>query len=801
MFKNYLKVAFRNLLRHKAYSLINIFGLAIGMSLCILVLIYVQDELSYDTFHEKSDRIYRIVQVEDHDGQILHYMRIGAGINYRMETDFPEAIEKTVRLLPAGEVWTKFGDELFREERLYVADETFFDIFSFKFLDGDPKTALKEPNSIVLNRTTAEKYFGSADWVGKMVRVDIPGVPLLEVKGVMEDMPANSHFHPDLLVSFSSIINEQNAQFFNQVFGNTVWSYILLKEGYPVIELENRLPEFLDKHLDENLKSRLVELYTQPLKDIHLRSSTDPFTEIEPENTGNITYLYIFSVIAFLVLLIACINFMNLATARSARRAREVGLRKVVGAVRQQLVNQFIGESLFIAFLALPLALGLTHLFLPLFNTVAGKEMKIAYFANPVLLPALVVIVLFVGFVAGSYPAFFLSAFRPVNVLKGQARAGGGLFRKILVVGQFVISIGFVVGILVILQQLNFMRSTDLGFNKKNTLVIPVFLPEPPQQRMDKMQVLKNEYSSHPRVSDVALTSSAPSEIRPIVNCRVEGTPEDEAKIVVQVAVDYEYLKALQIELLEGRDFSREYSTDVNEAFIVNEAVVQELGLESPIGTRIVLGNRSGTIIGVMRSIHWEPKRRFIAPMVFFLMPQAFTKIAVRINPEDMPGTMTFLEDKWKENITTRPFQYEFLGDMVDNLYKSERRLSGVVLYFTVLSLFIACLGLVGLSSYTAEQKTKEIGIRKVLGSSVSGVVMLLSRQFGKLVLIANLIAWPLAYYALHRWLQNFHYRISIRVEFFLLAAVLVLVIAFLSVSYQSLRAALTNPADALRFE
>jgi len=801
MFKNYLMVAFRNLKRQKGYSLINILGLAIGMALCLLILVYVQDELSYDGFHEKADRIYRIAQVEDHDGQILHYMRIGAGINSRLETDFPEAIEKTVRLLPTGEVWTKFDDKLYREERIYVADETFFDIFSFEFLDGDPENALKEPNSIVLNRTTAEKYFGSINCLGKMVRVDIPGVPLIEVKGVVGDMPVNSHFHPDALVSFSTIVNEQNEQFFNQVFGNTVWSYILLKDDYPIANLESRLPEFLNKHLDERLKNRLKELYPQPLKDIHLRSSTDPFTEIEPENTGNITYLYIFSAIAFLVLLVACINFMNLATARSARRAREVGMRKVVGAVKQQLIRQFIGESMFIAVLALPVAIGLAYLFLPVFNSLTGKEMGVSYFSNLVLLPALLAIVLFVGFVAGSYPAFFLSAFRPADVLKGQFKVGGGIFRKILVTGQFAVSIGFVIGILVFLQQLNFMRNTDLGFNKNNVLVIPVFLPEPPQQRMSKMQVLKNEFMNHPRVTEVALSSSVPSEIRPIVNCRVDGAPESEAKIVVQVAVDYEYLKTLRIELLDGRDFSRDYSTDVNQAFIVNEAVVRELGLESPLGTPLILGNRRGIIIGVMTSMHWEPKRRFVAPMVFFLLPQAFTEIAVRVSPEDMPGTLAFLEEKWKEKITTRPFQYEFLEDMVDSLYRSEQQMSNVVFSIAVLSLFVACMGLFGLASFTAEQKTKEIGIRKVLGSSVPGVVFLLSKQFGKLLLIANVIAWPLAYYALHRWLQNFYYRISIGLQFFVLSAVSVLVIAFISISYQSVKAALANPADALRYE
>lgn len=801
MFKNYLIVAFRNLKRQKGYSLINIFGLAIGMALCLLILIYVQDELSYDDFHEKADRVFRVVQEEDHDGQILNYMRIGAGINVRLETDFPEAIEKTARLFPTGEVYTRFEDKLYREERLYLADDAFFDIFSFHFYEGDPETALKEPNSLVLNRTTAEKYFGRTDCLGQMVTVDIPGAPLLEVKGVVEDMPRNSHFHPDLLVSLSTIVNEQNVQFFNQVFGNMVWSYILLKEGYPIQDLESRLPEFLDRHLDENLKDRLKRLYTQPLKDIHLRSSTDPFTEIEPENAGNITYLYILSGIALLVLLVACINFMNLATARSARRAREVGMRKVVGAFKKQLVRQFLGESLFLASLALPLSLGIAHLLIPLFNTLMGKDMRIAYFSNPVILPALVVIVVFVGLFAGSYPAFFLSAFRPSQVLKGQLRTGGGLFRKILVIGQFAVSIAFVAGVLVFMQQLNFMRNTDLGFDKENVVVIPVLLPEPPQQVMSKMQVLKNEYLRHPRIADVALSSSAPSEIRPILNCRPEASSEDEAKIVAQVAVDYEYLETLKIELLEGRNFSREHSTDVNQAFIVNQAAAQELGLDSPIGTQLRLGARRGTIIGVMTSMHWEPKRRFIAPMVFYLFPQAFTEIVLRISPEDIPGTLGFLEEKWRENITTRPFRYEFLGDMVDDLYKSERQLGRVIFNLTMLSIFVACLGLFGLASYTAEQKTKEIGIRKVLGSSVPGVVFLLSKQFGKLILIANVIAWPLAYYLLHRWLQGFYYRISLGLQFFALSAVLVLFIAFVSISFQSIKAALSNPADALRYE
>jgi len=803
MIKNYLKVAFRNILRHKVYSLINIFGLAIGMALCLLILVYVQDELSYDGFHEKADRVYRIAQTEDHNGDLTNVMRIAPGATARLEIDFPEAIEKTVRIFPAGEVWTKYEDRLFREDKVYVVDDSFFDIFTFDFISGNPETALKEPNSIVLNRTTAEKYFGETDAFGKMIEVDMPGAPLLKVTAVVEDMPGNSHFHPDFLVSLSTIRNEQNAPFFDVMQGNVVWSYLLLKEEYSAIELESNFTGFLDKHLNETQKKLVKKYYLQPLMDIHLRSSTDPYTEIEPENSGNITYLYIFSVIAVLVLLVACINFMNLATARSTRRAREVGLRKVVGAFKQQLVRQFIGESVFMGVLALPVAIGLAHLFLPVFNSLAGKEMVIGYFTSPVLIPAMAVIVLFVGFVAGSYPAFFLSSFQPVKVLKGELKTSGSgsLFRKILVIGQFAVSVGFVIGILIISQQMNFMRSANLGFNKDNVIVLSFILPEPAEQRLGKMEVLKNEYLSYSAITDVALTSGAPSEIRGIVRGRVDGTPANEAKLMVMVPVDYEFCKTLQIELTEGRDFSREHGTDLMQAFIINEAVAQELGLESPLGKQLVLNNQKGTVIGVMKSMHWEPKRRVIFPMVFQVNPQAFFKMVVRVNSDDIPGTLAFMEKKWKENITNRPFQHQFLDDMIDNLYKSERRLSNVVFNFTLLSIFVACLGLFGLASYTAEQKTKEIGIRKVLGASVSGVVLLFFKQFGKLILIANIIAWPLAYYGLHKWLQNFFYRISIGLEIFVLSALLVLVIAFISISYQSIKAAISNPADALRHE
>ncbi|NQT79071.1 MAG: ABC transporter permease [Candidatus Aminicenantes bacterium] len=803
MFNNYLKIALRNIIKHKAVSFINVLGLAIGMALCILILVYVQDELGYDSFYENADRIYRVAEKEDHNGKIEDYVRTGPGITTKMETDFPDIVEKTVRVMPAGQdvVWVKIGDKRFREDRTYVADSTFFEMFSSEFVKGTQDTALTEPNSLVITESTAEKYFKNEDALGKILRIDIPGVPLLKITGVVKDVPSNSHFHFDLLVSMSTIRNEQNARFFDLMYGNAVWSYILVKENYPIEELEAQLPAFLDRHLNQTQKKILKSLYFQPLKDIHLHSHT--WSEIETEKSGNILYLYIFSAIAFLILLIACINFMNLATARSVNRAREVGLRKVIGATRRQLINQFIGESIIISFVALPLAILVSYLFLPVFNSLSNKEMSIAYFANPILLLGLIGIILFVGFFSGSYPAFFLSAFKPVDIIRGKLKAGtkSAILRKILVVFQFAVSIGFVVGAIFILRQMYFMRNTDLGFNKENVVIVQVNLPVPAAMRANTMEYLKREYLQHPGVSSVSMTSGVPSDIRGIVNGRVEGTPADEATLMVWVATEHDFVKTLEIEIKEGRDFSKEFSTDLKDSFIINEAVAQKLNLESPVGKRIVVGGRNGTVVGIFKTLHWEPKLREIFPMVFYVEPNRCNKLAVKVNPENIPETLAFMEKKWQENVTNRPFQYEFLEDMLDNLYKSEQRLSSVVKYLTVLTIFIACLGLFGLASFMAEQRTKEIGIRKVVGASISRIVMLLSKEYAKLIVIANVIALPVTYFIMRDWLQNFYYRIKLGLEWFVLSAVLVLVIALISVSYQAMRAASADPVDALRFE
>ncbi len=804
MFKNYIKVAFRNLFRQKIYSLINILGLSIGMALCIAIVLFVRDELSYDQYHKNADRMYRVVAIEEFNNRLSHYKRIGPGVTARLHADYPDIVEQMTRLLPAGEVWTKFGEKLFHEERVFLAENSFFDMFTFDFIRGDRQTALAEPNSLVLNSSTAQRYFGTSDALGKMVSVDMPGAPVLKITAVVADAPGNSHFHPDMLVSLSTVLNEQNAAFFENLTGNAVWGYLLLKENCDPGAFEAQLGFFLDKYLSEAEREIIHELYLQPITDIHLHSTRDPWTEIEPENLGNISYIYIFSAIALCVLLIACFNFMNLATARSINRAREVGLRKVVGAQRRQLLIQFLGESILIAFISLPIAVLLLYVLLPLLNNLTGKALTLAALADPILIAALFGIFVAVGLISGSYPAIFLSAFRPIAVLKSKLSPTGSsaLVRKILVVGQFTVSILFLVALIVIFQQMHFMLNSDLGYEKENAIVVPTLLPVPPDLRARSMEVVKDEFLRHPDIIGVSAASAAPGDIRGLVPTRLESTPEEEAAFITQVAVDFDYLTTLHIKIDGGRNFSEEFGTDVNESYIVNEEMLDELGIESPLGTRLVVNGQLGSIIGTFSGMHWEPKRRIIAPMIFYVQPLACTQLIVKVKDgANLSAALDFMEQKWDETISSRPFQYHFLDEMVGNLYKTETRLSDVVFFFTLLTIFVSCLGLFGLASFTTEQRTKEIGVRKVLGASSAGIVLQLTGQFGKLILLANCIAWPLAYLATQRWLQTFYYRIPVKAENFVAAALLVAAVAFFAVSYQSVKAAMANPAVSLRDE
>ena len=780
------------MIRHKTFSLINISGLAIGMACCLLITIFVQDELSYDRFHENADRIYRIASEENRRGVIANYPFVFSGIPPILQSDYSEVLDY-VRFDPRENVLISSEDKEFYEERLFYTDASVFDMFTFPLLKGDPKTALKEPYSLVLTQKMADKYFRGVDPVGQTLTVD--NEKDYKITGIMENVPRNSHIKFDCLASIATL--EAQDPRYGKLWAWNCYTYLLLPKDYSYPDLESKFPDFIRRHRGE----KAVEAYTfylQPLTRIHLHSHLG----FEIEANGDIRYVYIFSAIAFFILLIACINFMNLSTARSAKRAKEVGLRKVLGAERSRLIKQFLGESLALSLVALPAAVALIELFLPAFNTLTGKELRIDYFGNSVVFLGLIGILLFVGILSGTYPAFFLSAFRPAAVLKGRLKTGAGssLFRKILVVVQFSISIVLIAGTIIITNQLDFIRDKKLGFDKDHVIVIPVMR----SGIGHNFETFKRELLQSPNVQSVSGSTSVPSFVPTRSVFIPEGAEEGQRLTLRNVLLDIDFIQTFGMEIKEGRDFSRDFATDAKEAFIVNEAAVQEFGWESAVGKKLIdLEGPRGSVIGVVKNFHFRSKHQKIEPLVFSLLPSSryVYLISVKINPSNIRDTLSFLKSQWEKFSPEWPFEYFFLDDNYDRLYKSEERLRHVFLTFTFLGIFIACLGLFGLAAFTTEQRTKEIGIRKVLGASVPNILILLSKEFTKWVVLANVIAWPIAYFAMNSWLRNFAYRISIEWWMFILAAVLVLVVALCTVGFQAAKAALANPSDALRYE
>ena len=794
MFRNYLKVAVRNLFRHKAYSFINVSGLAIGMACCILILLYVQDELSYDRFYENADQIYRLeANVKTRSGETGKWPATSGPMAPTLLDDYPE-ITQAVRIKPVGTMLISYEKVSCYEEHLLFADLSIFDVFTFPLIRGDPKTALQQPNSIVVTQAIAEKYFGNADPMGKLLRLDNKHDYI--VTGVLQKVPSNTHLKFDFLASISSLntLNDRVAFLFNNWGSFMLSTYILLPEGYPPVQLEEKLSLFAEKVMAKLTGAGFeFAFYLQPLTRIYIESESD------------IRTIWIFSAIGFFILFIACINFVNLSTARSANRAKEVGMRKVVGANRMQLIKQFLGESVLLSSIALLLSVALVELSLPTFNILSGKELAISYFDNKLFLFSLFAITLFVGILSGSYPAFLLSAFRPVEVLKGSLRTGlkSPLLRRILVVFQFVLSIILLIATGVVHDQLGYMRNKRLGFNKEQVVAMPI-LKDPSLRK--KYELIKNELLRNPRILNATASSQVPRSSFEGYVIRREGNEGSEAKMMGNLFVDYDFIETLGMELAAGRNFSKDSATDETKGFIFNESAVRELGWESSqasIGKQIEWDGwqKGRIIIGVVKNFHFLSLRHEIEPIVMILWPERFNFISVRIRPDDIPTTLALLENKWHEFAPGYPFEYSFLDDDFDKLYRAEDRLRKTFGCFSLLAIFIACLGLFGLTSFATEQRTKEIGIRKILGASVSGIVLLLSKEFTKLVIVSNLIAWPIAYYAMNRWLQDFAYRIHIGLGTFLLAGAIALAIALLTVSFQAIKAALANPVEALRYE
>ncbi|MDN5200910.1 ABC transporter permease [Fulvivirgaceae bacterium BMA10] len=799
MLKNYFKVAIRSLLRHKSYSFINIFGLSIGFTCCMLIVLFIQNELSYDRFHDNLDNIVRAHRESRFDGNVRSGVTTPTALLPTLKKSLPE-VQTGVRLFNVsnfGPTVVKYENRLFQETRFFFADSTFFDVFSFKLTQGNPKEALTQPNSVVLTKSIARKFFGAEDPIGKNLLID--NRREYKVTGVMEDIPKNSHIHPDFVASFSSLRASRE-----EIWGSANYStYLLLHEEHNLKAMQAKIDARIEKELSDWITNEgdYMTYKLMPLKDIHLKSELN---EIEPG--GDIRYVYIFSAIALLILVIACINYMNLATARSSERAKEVGLRKVMGAFKAELFKQFMNEALIISFLALILSFCLVYFILPYFNNLTEREITFYLFDNPLLLWGSIGITLFVGFLAGSYPALALSSFSPSVVLKGNFKTSqsGTLLRKILVVFQFSVSMLLIVGTVVVFRQLHFIQNKNLGYDKDHVLVLPM-----DREIINNLSTLKTELVRNPSIHHVSAASESPTEIRGGYSINVQGMEDDDYRGITALSVDYDFVKTMGLKLLSGNDYTItnfeniKGEDDDQYAFILNESALKHLDLElkNAIGKKATMNGRSGKIKGVINDFHFASLHKGIEPLTLFIEPWAFNYVFVKTSSGNITETLTFVESKWKDLFPHRPFEFEFVDAQFDQLYRSEQQIGQVFGVFALIAILIACLGLFGLASFTATQRIKEIGVRKVLGASVFSVVTLLSKDFTRLVIIAFLISAPIAYYIMNRWLESFTYRISVGAGILALSGIIALMIAFLTVSYQSYKAAVSNPVDTLRTE
>ena len=782
MFKNYLKTALRNIKRQKIYSFINILGLAIGMACCILIFFWVQYELSYDRFHANADRIYRVLRVWPEENA---YAPQGPGLlGPTLKAEYPEIINVTRLFLPPNRPLTH-DNTVFRVNACGV-DPSFLEIFSFPFVRGDVKTSFEDPDFIILTEETAKKYFGDEDPIGKVMRYEWWSRWLeFHVTGVIKNVPSNSHLQFEALIPFRFVTASGMA--IDTWDAIAYHAYVLVDKNVDYRTLDAKISGILKKYDQKTT----AEVRLEPLTRIHLH---DYF------GGGPVVYIYIFSTIGILILLIACINFMNLSTARSMTRAKEVGMRKIIGSSRRQLIQQFIGESILFSLIALLAAVALSQFLLPSVNLILGTTIPSQFSAATILI--LIGTAFTTGIVSGSYPAFLLSSFRPVSTLKGsdQRTSRRSPLRKVLVITQFVVSIALIICVTIVYKQLHFVRNRDLGFQKTHILTLTMG-----GSFWDKYRTIKQEMLSNPRILSMTRTNFAFPSGYGAGNVWWEGK-EDNENIGMSIrSVDFDFQKTFEMKMIEGRFFSDEIQTDVLESFILNETAVKFMGLESPVGKAfscsIPFAQGKGKIIGVVKNFHFQSLHRQIEPLILIVHPYWFSHCHFRISAEDFPATIAYIDKKLKELVPEYPFELRFLDEAIDRLYRTEQRVGNLVRYGAIIAVFVACLGLFGLAAFTAVQRTKEIGIRKVLGASVSSIIVMLSKEFTKWVLLANIIAWPIAWYAMNKWLQNFAYRIEIGWWTFILAGALALVIALLTVSYQAIRAATTNPVDSLRYE
>ncbi len=806
MFGNYFKIALRNLLKHKVFSAVNIMGLAIGLATCLVIMLYVMDELGYDRYSEKWNRIVRITLNKTQNGNQVQWPVVGPAMAANLKSEFPEVLEAT-RIRKYGSPYVSYKDNEFKETRFAIVDNNFFDVFTLPFIKGEKSTALKDPNYIVITQAIARKYFGSEEAIGKVLELKDWG-KTFKVTGVIEEIPEKSHFHFDLFIPMTNL--KESA--LNSWFYFEYYTYLVLPEEYDYRKLEAKLPQAAQKYMAGDVQAFFgmsyrqlrqkgdgFDFFLQPLQDIHLYS-TFPF---DIGINGDIQYVYIFSAVALFMLLIACINFMNLSTARAAKRAKEVGIRKVLGSERAGLIQQFISESLFITLFALLAGLILLWPFLPFFNYLTGKELSLLNLFQPGIIAFMLLLSVLVGLLAGSYPAFYLSSFQPIAVLKGQLIKGNKSagIRSALVVVQFFISTTLIICTMVVFKQLTYVQNKALGYNKDQIIILHSTYALGKNEKVFKEKLLQN-----PGVLNAAISSFVPAGPTNGGNeiFGVEGNPE--ASLATGIyQVDEAYIPTLGMKLIQGRNFSKSFASD-SSAVIINESTAREIGGTDVLGKKLFKtvdskgAVKAYTIIGVVQDFHFESLGQKIRPLVM-LPYQNSGSILLKVQPVKIASVIQSMQREWGKFSVKEPFTYSFLDERFEATYDKEQKTGQSLGVFAGLTILIACLGLTGLATFMALQRRKEVGIRKVLGASVGNITFLLSRSFITLVLLANIIAWPIAWYSMNKWLENFAYRTDINLGIFIQATLVAIVVTLFTVSFQSVKAALANPIESLKHE
>lgn len=804
MIRNYLKIAWRNLLKRKAFSFINIMGLSVGMSVCFIIMLFVQKELSYDRFNEKADRMYRVIFKATINGGKISESVVMPPVAAALKNDYPE-VEQTTRLRTDGRPKVTYNNKSFKEGQLALVDSNFFDVFTIPFIEGDKKTALTEPNTVVLTKEFAHKYFGNEEPLGKLLTINNNTTPC-KVTGMIDKVPANSHFHFDMFVSMASLPDSRESTWLASDF----FTYIVLRKGYDYKRLEAKFPAMVEKYMAPQIQQAMgmslsqfrtkgneLGFALQPLTYIHLHPETT--SEIEPG--GDVKYIYIFGAFALFMLLIACINFINLSTAGALKRAKEVGVRKVMGSGKFNLIRQFLFESVLITFIALLISSVLIKVALPVFNSLAGTNLAPGFDINRVA--GILLLGLLVSLLAGIYPAFFLSSFKPIATLKGKLNPGTKSFslRSGLVVFQFFISVSLMTATIIVYQQMKFIQNKKLGYDKSQLLVLPNSWALGKNEKVFRDQLLNDS-----RVANVTISGYRPAGYSDNNNSLAypEGR-ENQLMKTLEYKVDERYIPTLGMEMAAGRNFSPQLPTD-SFAMIINETAAKAFGFgNSAIGKRIIRQNSDRgknipfTIIGIVKDFHFKSLHEAITPLLMVLNPGSGLIIKVKTN--DITGLLASMRKQWASFNTDEPFTYDFMDELYNKTYSTERKTGLILNIIALLTILVACMGLFGLATYTAEQRSKEIGVRKVLGATVMQVTGMLSKDFLKLVLIACVIAFPLAYWAMNKWLQDFAYRINISWWMFVLAAATAMLIAVITVSFKAIKAAIVNPVKSLRTE